>query len=137
MGLKDLVRNTLNEKIEVPIEPLSFPQNIKKQEQDDDSDSGSSWTFIPNKFSLHCLKNQLLINIFELKTVEQILDLLILVESNPQLFGKLDDLIKVFDKLTKTLFNLSFYDFLSSVAGKEINWLGVQERTPEQQSTYR
>ena len=132
MALKDLVRNTLNEKIEVPIEPLSFPQNIKKQEQDDDSDSGSSWTFIPNKFSLHCLKNQLLINIFELKTVE-----LILVESNPQLFGKLDDLIKVFDKLTKTLFNLTFYDFLSSVAGKEINWLGGQERTPEQQSIYR
>ena len=59
------------------------------------------------------------------------------MESNPQLFGKLDDLIKVFDKLTKTLFNLSFYDFLSSVAGKEINWLGGQERTPEQQSIYR
>ena len=137
MALRDLVKNTLNEKIEVPIEPLSFPKNVRKQEQDDDSDSGSSWTFIPNKFSLHCLKNQLLINIFELKTVEQILDLLILVESNPQLFGKLDDLIKVFDKLTKTLFNLSFYDFISSVAGKEINWLGGQEKTLEQQTIHR
>lgn len=137
MALRDLVKNTLNEKIEVPVEPLSFPKNVRKQEQDDDSDSGSSWTFIPNKFSLHCLKNQLLINIFELKTVEQILDLLILVESNPQLFGKLDDLIKVFDKLTKTLFNLSFYDFLSNVAGKEINWLGGQEKTLEQQTIHR